>query len=703
MGMSRTARGRSETGAKQREPEWAGSVVRSTQVRLVSITALTTLALAFAGTPPASAQEAGKPDCAECHDGAGDRTVPGPPYELLTQSVHRSLGCTDCHESISMSDLAREADRPHGDSVAPVNCAECHDDVAEVYTTHGRLEVGKDPDLPKCSSCHGTHETLSSSDRRSHVHPLNLPTTCKSCHADVDLVQKHFALREEPIKLFESSVHGRASQKGLYAAAMCSDCHSAADPTGKRTAHRILGAADPESTIYHFNIPDTCGKCHKYVAQDFWEGIHGQYVKRGSTDAPVCTTCHGEHGIISPDNPRSPVSPAHVAEQTCAPCHESAVLNEKYGRPGGRLASYIDSYHGLKSKAGDTTVANCASCHGSHRVLPSSDPTSSINAANLQKTCGECHPKISTELAQTKIHETSTGIRAGWPDFFRKLYIWLIVVIIGGMVVHNGADWMRHVKRLGAAPFVQRLSANEVAQHWVLMISFTVLVISGFSLRFSEAAWVRFLFGWERGFEVRGVIHRVAAVVMTFSAIWHLLYLFTARGRRWFMDMCANRADFAHVKHNALYFLGSREHEPRYGRFTYMEKAEYWALAWGTVIMTVTGLLLWFDNFFVDRWGLPKGLLDVALVIHYYEAWLATLAILVWHLYSTLFKPSVYPMNPAWLTGRMPRDMYTVEHPDGPRLRARTVRVHLEDEVAEPSAGESRELATDDAGAPKKR
>jgi cytochrome b subunit of formate dehydrogenase len=96
------------------------------------------------------------------------------------------------------------------------------------------------------------------------------------------------------------------------------------------------------------------------------------------------------------------------------------------------------------------------------------------------------------------------------------------------------------------------------------------------------------------------------------------------------------------------------------GRFTYVEKAEYWALVWGTVIMGITGLFLWFENLAVDLF--PKGLLDVFLVIHYYEAWLAFLAILIWHLYATIFNPRVYPMNPSWLTGKMPERVFLVEH-----------------------------------------
>jgi cytochrome b subunit of formate dehydrogenase len=145
--------------------------------------------------------------------------------------------------------------------------------------------------------------------------------------------------------------------------------------------------------------------------------------------------------------------------------------------------------------------------------------------------------------------------------------------------------------------------------------------------------------------------------------------------------MCLAMRDFRDVWDNILFFFGRRREPPRFAQFSYMEKVEYWALLWGTIIMTVTGLLLWFDDYFVERWGLPKGLLDVMLVIHYYEAWLATLAIIVWHLYGTVYSPAVYPMNTAWLAGRMAHRVYEHEHPDGPRLKRRITRPKIAEEL----------------------
>ena len=120
--------------------------------------------------------------------------------------------------------------------------------------------------------------------------------------------------------------------------------------------------------------------------------------------------------------------------------------------------------------------------------------------------------------------------------------------------------------------------------------------------------------------------------------------------------------DFRDFVQRILFNLGLSKKTPRFKRFSYIEKAEYWALIWGTVVMIITGFLLWFDNYFVQF--LPKGVLDVALVIHYYEAILASLAVAIWHFYSTIFSPQVYPMNPSWLTGKMPKDMFEHEHPE---------------------------------------
>ena len=143
--------------------------------------------------------------------------------------------------------------------------------------------------------------------------------------------------------------------------------------------------------------------CHTEVAEQYRASVHGQALARGITQAPLCTDCHGEHKIIKHTNAASPVNAAHIRD-TCGSCHGDVRLDRKFGLPSDRLVSFDSSFHGLAAKAGVQTVANCASCHGVHNILPSSDPKSTINPKNLPKTCGQCHPGAGTRFAISQVH-----------------------------------------------------------------------------------------------------------------------------------------------------------------------------------------------------------------------------------------------------------------------------------------------------------
>lgn len=609
------------------------------------------VSLGFSQKKEEEFEKIGNKTCVECHETGEHNTVIA---EDISHSIHEGLGCLDCHMD--------KGTMPHkkipGFKAGFQGCGSCHEEEGKEYKIHGRVAFTEDEEIPTCADCHGNHEVLPSSVKLSKTHPVNLPETCGVCHTNLDLIKRHQIRKEHPVEVYESSIHGKSVKGGVIAAATCNDCHSSGG-----TAHKILSVDNPESTINHFNIPSTCGKCHDKIAEEFWQGIHGQLVKKGSTESPVCTHCHGEHGIISPKDPRSPVSRARLAEATCQPCHESITLTEKYGILTGRKTSFIDTYHGLKTKAGDLFVANCASCHGYHLILPSSDPRSSIHPDNLKKTCGECHSKISVKLAAMPIHRVGEKAQKNRvAEIVRILYITAIILIIGLMAAHWLIDLIKQIILVMKKPQIRRMWADEVWQHTLLMVSFIVLVITGFALRYGDSWFVAPLFGWDHGFEIRGIIHRVAAVVLIIASLWHFFYLLTERGRKFFKDMIPNFSDFRHFMRRILFNLGLSKTTPRFKRFSYVEKAEYWALIWGNVVMIITGILLWFDNYFINI--LPRGTLGVADVIHFYEAILATLAIVIWHLYSTVFNPHVYPMNPSWLTGKMPKDMFEHEHPD---------------------------------------
>jgi formate dehydrogenase gamma subunit len=242
----------------------------------------------------------------------------------------------------------------------------------------------------------------------------------------------------------------------------------------------------------------------------------------------------------------------------------------------------------------------------------------------------------------------------------RWIYLGLIWGVIGGMILHNLIIWWRKASdaRKAAGRNVVRMNRNQRIQHMLLVISFFVLVITGFALAYPDLQALAMITGGEA---IRRVVHRAAGVVMIVLGIYHVGYMLgTREGRQGLRDFMPNLKDARDVVQTMSYYLRLSNRRPQFGRFTYAEKAEYWALVWGTIIMGVTGLMLWFNvefaRFFARWW------LDVATAVHYYEAILATLAIIVWHLYQVIFDPDVYPMSWAWYDGRMTEEQYEHEH-----------------------------------------
>ncbi|MGB9697148.1 MAG: formate dehydrogenase subunit gamma [Ignavibacteria bacterium] len=209
-----------------------------------------------------------------------------------------------------------------------------------------------------------------------------------------------------------------------------------------------------------------------------------------------------------------------------------------------------------------------------------------------------------------------------------------------------------------------RLTINERIQHIFLLSSFITLVITGFALKYPETFWVKGLYAvlGKNAFEWRGIIHRIAAVIMILTSFYHLLYvIFTKRGRRFIIDLWFRKQDILDLIHAFKYYLGIVKEAPKFGRFSYIEKAEYWAVVWGTLVMGATGSILWAEKIFLPIVGTTG--MDISTVIHFYEAVLASLAILVWHFYFVFINPVMFPMNKAWLSGYLTREQMEHEHP----------------------------------------
>jgi cytochrome b subunit of formate dehydrogenase len=208
-----------------------------------------------------------------------------------------------------------------------------------------------------------------------------------------------------------------------------------------------------------------------------------------------------------------------------------------------------------------------------------------------------------------------------------------------------------------------RMTLNERIQHINLAINFTLLVITGFALSYSTAFWVSPITDVPAGMTMRGFLHRLCGVATVFLGGYHMLYCtFTERGRGIIKDMIPGLQDakdlLETLKNN--FFINRPAKELKMPRFNFREKLEYLGLIWGTLVMTVTGFILWFEVEWLKFF--PKWTFDVVRTIHFYEAVLATLTIIVWHFYSVIFNPDIYPMSWAWITGDLTEHEMKEEH-----------------------------------------
>jgi formate dehydrogenase gamma subunit len=532
------------------------------------------------------------------------------------------------------------------------SCLECHSDKELTKEAAGGEEISVfvDEAILK-ASVHGTNNCVSCHIDIKSTHPDDearaLPVNCSACH-------------EKQSETHGASVHGLAFLAGRGNSARCVDCHG---------GHQVLPPHSPASPLHYSQQAVTCGQCHEDAARDVQASVHGKAAAKGRREAPTCTDCHSEHQI----EPLKGTSSWRISSQVCSKCHSSERINTKFNMPRDRVKSFFESYHGLAARYGSTLAANCGSCHGFHKILPSSDPESTVHPTQLVNTCGQCHPGATEKFAQGQVHLDLAGrngdlsAQINW--WVRQIYLALIFGVVGAMVLHNLLIFRRKAAALRSTRprTVMRMNRSQRVQHFILLASFILLAVTGFALRFPES-WLAWCLGGSEF--IRQWIHRITGVVLLGAGAYHLAYLaLTKDGRQLLKDFLPRKKDLSDVIQNAGYLTGLSASKPRFGRFGYAEKIEYWAVVWGTIIMGVTGLMIWLKMDVTQV--LPRWTIDVATTIHYYEAILACLAIAVWHFYHVIFDPDVYPINWAWWDGKVTAQWQEEEHPlDQPSLHS---------------------------------
>ncbi|MHB1458480.1 MAG: formate dehydrogenase subunit gamma [Armatimonadota bacterium] len=210
--------------------------------------------------------------------------------------------------------------------------------------------------------------------------------------------------------------------------------------------------------------------------------------------------------------------------------------------------------------------------------------------------------------------------------------------------------------------YFERLTLNQRIQHMVLIVSFTMLVLTGLPVRYPDTLPSYIVIHLVGGFATRSLLHRIAAVMLMGLVGYHVGFtILTPRGRSEFKALLPNVKDLFDSIRMMLFYLGFSSKQAKFDRYNFIEKFEYLAVGWGSVVMIITGLLLWFEV--EAMMYLPKWILDVARVIHSYEGLLAFLAIIIWHFYHVHLNPEVFPMSKIWLNGKISEHDMKEHHP----------------------------------------
>jgi cytochrome b subunit of formate dehydrogenase len=609
-------------------------------------------------------------DCFRCHADPGLRGIAnGDSTSLYVDRAayeagrHGETACAQCHTDVTPSARTRACVTSRADAV---DCSVCHAQEVVDHTTskHGELAAAGDPDAPRCTDCHDRHETKGRTDPTSPTFVRNVPVLCAQCHREGETAAVRIANLarttgteaahpSDIVRSYEESIHGKGLlESGLLVTATCTNCH---------TTHRVLPPSDTASSVHHDHITGTCGSCHDGIEQEFRRSIHflnGEAAVGPDgkpREYPTCEECHSAHTISRTD--RSDFR-LNMMNQ-CGRCHEE------------EATTFFDTFHGKVSRLGDAGAAKCSDCHGTHNIHSPDEPGSTLSRRNIVATCSQCHDGVSERFTGYLTHATHHDADK-WPFLFWSFWgmTALLVGTLSFAVLHTLA-WLwrlwrtpemwqnRHVP-LAGVKMHRRFSTFQRGMHLVMMLSFFTLAITGMALKFSYMRWAQAFAGAVGGFATTGVLHRFAAVALGGVFFTHIVDSVKRKrrsGLSWFgfiqseTSLLFTPTDLREFWQSAKWFLGKGP-RPAYGRYTYWEKFDYFAVFWGMFVIGSTGLLLWFPEFFTNL--LPGWTVNVATIIHSDEALLAVGFIFTIHFFNTHFRLDKFPMDPVIFTGRVP-------------------------------------------------
>ncbi|MBI5875154.1 MAG: cytochrome b/b6 domain-containing protein [Deltaproteobacteria bacterium] len=505
----------------------------------------------------------------------------------------------------------------------------------------------------------------------------DLEAKCIICHSRFK--DERFVDERE----YKDSVHGKLECMGCHAIRFYKMTHTVSEELiskdVKEISRFLKGKGNDPITVA------SCVGCHNKEYEVFKKSIHGKaIIEEGIQNAAFCTDCHNRHHYIKLSSaPLSSVSRQRIVE-TCARCHSDSTIASRYGLNIYVVESYRAHFHGKRYVMGSRETPNCAICHGNHDIKSHNDPESPVFGENKVRLCSRCHEGATEEFARAFTHRPIDSKNNPTAFYARVVMVWIIVSVVSFLFIHLVLDIYSEIARKirkGKEPLrkpslniflknlpreVERMNIHYRIQHIVLFTSIFYLAASGFTLKYPDLRISQMWINLWGGIKMAGHVHRFGAVVLITDTIYHIGYIiYIATQKRLGVDMFPRVKDIRDCWKNIKYLTGISDEMPRFGRYTYLQKLNYWLVVIIVLVMTLTGFMYWFPTTTADilpGWS-SFWIWGVAYIAHSTEALIALFFGMVWHFYNVHLKSRVFPMNLVWLTGKIPMEDLMEDHP----------------------------------------
>jgi cytochrome b subunit of formate dehydrogenase len=652
------------------------------------------------------------PGCTQCHGDhnithdANTNIVCGICHreqrKQFESSIHYSEGhktkgisCTNCHSAHEKTERGNML--PEDWRLFIVDkCLSCHKDHSEEYLSSKHYEgvKKKNPKAPVCIDCHDTHSIYSVEDKRSKVNIDKLDATCDRCHPGHESTIHRKSDADPRLMTCVACHTGHRTQMDKTESTIfketlpftCNRCHEEDRHKKENLAHgKIMLVAEngepancTKCHIYHWRISDQdhlgesqsrmqCVNCHPKENADYERSVHGLSSRKGHAEAPVCVTCHGDREVER----ISSRFDGQTVISLCSSCHGDNEITMKFQLNPNVISGYLGTYHGQVYSLGyqGREFATCTSCHDNHLILPSDNPQSSISKQHIVETCGRCH-KDSNEnfVSMLQHYDPMLQEQNIILSVIHTFMVWLLGVTLSIFSIHTILWLIRAlIDRIKHGPRkidkeqkkvrYKRFGLYERILHGIVIVSFLLLAMTGLPLKYSQSEASQWVASHILNLHTMAILHRIGAGLTFIYFLLHLSklgYKLVSKQSSflklfWGEDsLVPQPRDAVQFVQHIGYFIGVTN-KPSFGRWSYWEKFDYFAVFWGVAIIGLSGLTLWFPEFFTQI--LPGWAINAAHIIHSEEALLATGFIFTIHFFNEHLRPENFPLDEVIFTG----------------------------------------------------